>query len=481
MQTAQAILIADHEAPALHPFTESLPPCLLPVAGRPVLVHVLDELCEFGITKVFIVMSSFPEMIRAALDDGHRWGLEVEYVLTAGNERFDEILKRTPWDREQPVVISSADRVRGGANQAFLKRLEIEEKAAPSSWRAFDGRGRDLGLTYLVPNAMSIQRMVLEDSSVAPILTPEALFQANKDALDGILTVDSHSVETHGGGDSDNVLDGAPTTTEDGLLAGNGVVVHDSAEVVGKCMAGARCRMGANATLGPNAVLGRRVFIDEGATVRNSVILAETYVGRGVVLDGVIADANHVIDIHSLQTEDSPNEALLSSVSPRTYRDSVEGAVHRLIALSLWFLTLPLWPLLLLGSVLENPRKPFSSQLLLGNRRKAGKRQPFRVWTPELRMRIFISITRLWSVIRGDLRLVGVTPELLPAPDEVRSEDSPWLEALESAPAGVISPGRISASEDLMEKQITDAMYAQNRSFFRDFMLLMKSPFKAAA
>ncbi len=65
----------------LRPLTSTRAKQLIPVANRPVLFYVIDDLAEAGIRSVGVVLS--PETgagIRDALGDGSRWGVEVTFV-----------------------------------------------------------------------------------------------------------------------------------------------------------------------------------------------------------------------------------------------------------------------------------------------------------------------------------------------------------------------------------------------------------------
>ncbi|HHS49740.1 MAG TPA: hypothetical protein ENN07_01335, partial [candidate division Zixibacteria bacterium] len=48
----------------LRPFTTTVPKPLLPVAGKPILAHLMDNLCDFGVDKFIIIVGYLGDKIR---------------------------------------------------------------------------------------------------------------------------------------------------------------------------------------------------------------------------------------------------------------------------------------------------------------------------------------------------------------------------------------------------------------------------------
>lgn len=77
----QAILMVGGEGTRLRPLTENLPKPMLPVAGRPILEHILEHLKNHGIEQVTMALGYRAQQIKEHFGAGKGLGLNIEYVL----------------------------------------------------------------------------------------------------------------------------------------------------------------------------------------------------------------------------------------------------------------------------------------------------------------------------------------------------------------------------------------------------------------
>ncbi len=100
----RAVILAAGKSHRLDRLHLNIPKPLIPVAGRPLLVHHLERCAALGIEEVFINLHHLPEQIQALVGNGSKWKLKVTYHIepdlagTAGGvKNFSDHLSGEPF------------------------------------------------------------------------------------------------------------------------------------------------------------------------------------------------------------------------------------------------------------------------------------------------------------------------------------------------------------------------------------------------
>ena len=76
----QAVVMAGGQGTRLRPLTEDVPKPLLPVAGKPVMEFIVDQLREVGVKRIHVATHYQAEKIMDHFGDGKAFGVDIEYV-----------------------------------------------------------------------------------------------------------------------------------------------------------------------------------------------------------------------------------------------------------------------------------------------------------------------------------------------------------------------------------------------------------------
>ncbi len=104
----RAVVMAGGAGTRLRPLTEDRPKPMLPVGGRPLLEHIVEQLRQSGIRRVNVTTHYHPEKIREHFGDGRAFGVELDYVTedrplgTAGALGLLE-------DTQEPLLVINGD------------------------------------------------------------------------------------------------------------------------------------------------------------------------------------------------------------------------------------------------------------------------------------------------------------------------------------------------------------------------------------
>lgn len=77
----KAVILAAGEGSRLRPLTQDRPKPMLPVAGKPVLEHIVGWLRDYGVTDVAVNLHHCPQVVQAHFGDGAAFGVHIRYAI----------------------------------------------------------------------------------------------------------------------------------------------------------------------------------------------------------------------------------------------------------------------------------------------------------------------------------------------------------------------------------------------------------------
>lgn len=109
-QLRHAMLLAAGLGTRLRPYTDTMPKCMLPIAGRPILEHNVRSLVSQGVTEIVINLHYLPDVITRYFGDGSEFGARIHYSYEAQPLGTAGALKQAAHLLDQaPFVVWYAD------------------------------------------------------------------------------------------------------------------------------------------------------------------------------------------------------------------------------------------------------------------------------------------------------------------------------------------------------------------------------------
>lgn len=308
----KAVVLAGGEGTRLRPLTFSTPKQMLPVAGRPVIERVVEELARHGVDEVVLSLGYRPDAFIAAYPDGRCAGTALTYAVednpldTAGAIGF---AARYGGVGEDTFIAMNADvlaeidvtalvefhRSRGAQATIALTPVEdpslfgvvvVDVTGKVESFIEKPGAQEaptnliNAGMYVLEPSFLRLipeGRRVSVEREVFPALVQRGeLYALGSDALWTDMGTPAKYLEAN-----------LAWAKREGAISGRGAGAHPEAEVV-------------------DSVVHRDVTIEKGAIVREAVVLegghvqAGAFVNRSVLGRNVVVGPGAVVDALSV-------------------------------------------------------------------------------------------------------------------------------------------------------------------------------------
>ena len=363
----RAILLATPQADqdAWHGFPVA--PALLPLGQRSLLEHTIEILVERGVRQVDVYLHEHYNAIAALLGHGERWGIHLQIHWLRDEDAILPRLRQLPADVDYWLVqlgcLLQEEYLSDLRDYSCSWWRNQAEGACWGGW-AHVGRRDWSKLLTQVRHWSDLPKWLpgphLEESLLS-VATPLHLLQAQ-----------------------DLWLGRAPQLAPEwremspGIWAAADVQVEPGARLIAPVWLGRGTLIRAGAQIGPNVVTGERCVVDHAASVRNSLLLAHTFVGRDVSLDEALTDGRCLLAVANASLlQFSPKDDLLAQLGQPAARTAWRDRLLGLLLAALLDLCKP-WlshPAAEAQYLLRQVR-PRLSQVWRGNLALVGLSQP---------------------------------------------------------------------------------------------------------
>lgn len=302
-----------------------LPKPLIPVCGRPMLFHVLDELARTGVEKIVVVVGTGREQVLAALADYHVEVAVQDPPLGTGHAVLCAEQALSDFDGDLVVTYADVPLLRG---ETLLRLLDshrasnaaatvltvfyddptgygrivrdaagrflriVEEKEASADVRAireintgvyvFQARRLFAAVKHLKPSPVkgelyltdAIEILVRDGYQVTALPTDdpsEVLGVNDRVQLAQAEAIARQRIREQLMRDGVTMLDPATTYIDAGVRVGRDTVLYPGVHILGRSCVGARCNIGPNAFIQDSSV-SDECTVQVGAVIRDSEV-----------------------------------------------------------------------------------------------------------------------------------------------------------------------------------------------------------------
>lgn len=344
----KALILCGGKGTRLLPLTRTIPKHLLPVANKPILFYLLEQIEKAGIADIGIVVC--PEMgarIREAVGDGSRWGAAVTYINQSQPLGLAHAVKVSQgFLGDEPFLMLLGDNLIDCTTGELIGRFEtgradalitLKEVKDPSRFGVaeVDDNGEVIRLTEKPEKPKS--RLAIVGGYVFTPKIHQAIAETSPSLRGELEITDAiQKLIDIGGKVNGYNLKGwwFDIGTKEGLLEANGTLLHAfiKTDIRGsldeKSKAMGRVTAGKGTTIS-NSTISGPVSIGEGCRVRNSLIGPFVSIGDGVVIEDSSVEHSIILgDCHI-----SGAKVIRNSVIGRNTRVTSKGITPGVIEL----------------------------------------------------------------------------------------------------------------------------------------------------
>jgi glucose-1-phosphate thymidylyltransferase len=127
----KGLILSGGRGTRLRPLTYTSAKQLVPVANKPVLFYGIEAIADAGITDIGIVVGDTQAEIRAAVGDGSRWGVKIQYIEQDAPRGLAHAVKISrDYIGDEPFVMYLGDNLLNKGITQFVREFDAQKPAA---------------------------------------------------------------------------------------------------------------------------------------------------------------------------------------------------------------------------------------------------------------------------------------------------------------------------------------------------------------
>ena len=290
----------------------------LPIAGKSLCRHIVDQCSSLKITDIYIPASYHSDDLLGQIGQGgDYWSLRIRFLSADSGLSLKQILKQHPEMNCPEGLLFFQGMVMpdiSGIEELLSHLKEMEQ------------------VPEQVPDGVWLMRNGKLYECVVPLFRMRTLreyFDLNFRLLEkpGIYNLPGYF-------------------NSEGCVFGMDVLIMPECELEKPVLIQDHVRLGRRVTLSKQVIIGKDVLINDDSRLEHSIVFDHTYIGKHMSFRNMIIDENRVIDVSSETMVELEDEFLAAS-SRRSMVDRFK-TVEFIIALILLILGLPLFLIALL-------------------------------------------------------------------------------------------------------------------------------------